>query len=152
MCEPQGLHLGWVSLQSPSVKVRECLLPKGCCPFPCSLAKRYWEIYKSLFILLLPLHSAAVYSVQEPVYLEETEAMGEIHILIEGHFKMLFIFSPAVNEPRLCNRCFSFLCVFIAPLPQLCRILRLPGLSVCGCLTAVSSWADTAEVTAKSIS
>lgn len=29
--------------------------------------------------------------------------MGEIHFLVDGHFKMLFIVSPAANEPTVCN-------------------------------------------------
>lgn len=41
---------------------------------------------------------------------------------------------------------------FIAPLPQLCRILRLLDLSVCGPVTALSSLLDAAEVIAKIIS
>lgn len=49
------------------------------------------------------LHTAAIYSAQKLMYLEEREAMGEVHFLVEGHFKMLFIISPAVNEPRVCN-------------------------------------------------
>lgn len=52
--------------------------------------------------------------------------MGETHVLIEGHFKLLFIFSPSVNEPIVCNSG-GF---FTAPWPQLCWILRLLSLSV----------------------
>lgn len=64
--------------------------------------------------------------------------MGETHFHVEGHFKMLFIFSPSVNDPIMCNR-WGF---FTAPLPQLCRILRLLSLSVCGPLTVLASLLD----------
>lgn len=64
--------------------------------------------------------------------------MGETHFHTEGHFQMLFIFSPSVNDPIRCNsRGF-----FAAPLPQLCRILRLLSLSVHGPLTVLSSLLD----------
>lgn len=41
---------------------------------------------------------------------------------------------------------------FKAPLPQLCRILRLLDLSVCGRVTGLSSLLDAAEIIAKIIS
>lgn len=72
-------------------------------PCTCSLAKICWDICKSFFVPLLHLHSAAIYSAQELVYLKEREPVGGIPFRVEGIFKMLCIFSPAVNESIVCN-------------------------------------------------
>lgn len=118
-------------------------------PCPRSLAKRCWGICKSLFILLLRLHRAAICSAQKPMYPEEREAMGEIHFLIEGCFKMLFIFSLSVNEPTVCNTGVFF----YSPFASAVQILRLSDLSVHGpSEPSPDFWTDTAEVIAKIIS
>lgn len=76
---------------------------KGRLPCSCSLARKCWDTCKPVFIPFLYIPRAAICSAQKPFYLEERETMGGTHFLIEGRFKMLFIFSPAVNDPIVCK-------------------------------------------------
>lgn len=101
-------------------------------PCPCYLAKRCWDICKSPPVSLVHLHTAAIYSAQKPMYLEERGLWVKSNSLLRAILRCYSSSFQLLMSPQCAT-----VGVFLVLLPQLCRILRLQALSAYGPLIAL---------------